>query len=387
EIDAIIEAIRATPPKHEVTIVTKSNILLKSMTDNLLKLEDRNWIDSPQGLQMKELAGLLRERSGRTLLQKYNVTQHAAEMKKATDLARQASLRRPERRMCGATSPRVNLPGARLMALSQADLYKNIRRIKTAEKPYRRKKTTENLDVARWSAFERTGKFPRDRDIWLAMRNKAISREVSQFLFKACHGAYKIGDYWEKIPNFEQRGTCPVCQTTESMEHILFGCDAKGQEVVWRLAKELWDRKHPDWPTLNLGTVLSCGIADFKADDRKHRRKGANRLYTILISESAFLIWKLRNERVIRGEERAGNPNFFSEQHIRSRWLQTMNNRLTLDREMTKSYKYGKRAIQKEVVLTTWCGVLHEELSLPEDWLNEPRVLVGVGPRRRDWRN
>ncbi|KAI4517376.1 hypothetical protein K525DRAFT_182168, partial [Schizophyllum commune Loenen D] len=355
---------------------------VKSMTEDLLKLEDRNWIDLPQGLLLQELAGLLRERSGRTLLQKYHVTQHAAGMKKATDLARQASLQRAESRERGATSPRVSLPGARLMALSQADLYKNIRRIKTSEKPYQRKKTKENLDIARWSAFERTKKFPRDRDIWMAMRNKAISREVTQFLYKTCHGAYKIGDYWEKIPNFEQRGTCPVCQTTESMEHILFGCVAKGQDVVWRLTRTLWENKHTDWPTLNLGTVLSCGITDFKADDQKRRRKGANRLYTILISESAFLIWKLRNERVIRGGERAGDPDFFSEQYIRNRWLQTMNNRLTLDREMTKNYKYGKRAIQKEVVLTTWCGVLHEELSLPEDWLNEPRVLVGVGPRR-----
>ncbi|KAL1746516.1 hypothetical protein HDZ31DRAFT_4393, partial [Schizophyllum fasciatum] len=72
------------------------------------------------------------------------------------------------------------------------------------------------------------------------------------------------------------------------------------------------------------------------------------------------------------------DPEFFSEQHIRNRWLQAINSRLSLDREMTNTFKYGKRAIQKETVLATWCGVLQDELSLPEDWSKEPRVLVGV---------
>ncbi|KAI5822614.1 hypothetical protein K523DRAFT_377195 [Schizophyllum commune Tattone D] len=241
--------------------------------------------------------------------------------------------------------------------------------------------------MARWSAQARTGKFPRDKEIWRSMRNPAISREISQFLFRACHGAYKIGNYWEKIPNFERRGTCPVCQTTETMEHILLGCEAKGPKTVWDLAKAVWSNKHPEWPMLNIGTVLSCGIADFRTEGGRTKKLGANRLYTILISESAFLIWKLRNERVIRGGERASDPNYHSEQAIRNRWMQTINNRLTLDREMTKAFKYGKRAIEKGVVLRTWCAVIEDELSLPEDWLNEPRVLVeyvrASGPNRQ----
>ncbi|TRM55262.1 hypothetical protein BD626DRAFT_372511, partial [Schizophyllum amplum] len=372
---AVISAIQCIPQHYKITLVTKSRTILRSLTDKLHTLEDKNWIDLPQGQQMRELVGLLRRRTGRTLLEAFKTDKHGQGMRQAVNLAKSASRRRLENRTPSATSPNTSLVGARLMALSQADLYRNIRRIKRAQNPYRRKRTAENLDQARWSAFGRRGKFPRDKDIWMAMRNKAISREISQFLFKTCHGAYKIGDYWEKIPNYEQRATCGVCQTTETMEHILFGCHANGQETIWELAKALWERKHPEWPELGLGTVLSCGLTDFRASDPKIKREGANRLYTIIISESAFLAWKLRNERVIGGGDRATDPEFHSRQSIRNRWIWTINNRLTMDREMTKRFKYGQKAIPKEVVLRTWCSVLDEELSLPEDWLNEPRVL------------
>jgi len=43
------------------------------------------------------------------------------------------------------------------------------------------------------------------------------------------------------------------------------------------------------------------------------------------------------------------------------------------------STRYGKKALDKLLVLHTWSGVLKDEASLPEDWIRQPRVLVGIG--------
>jgi hypothetical protein len=50
-----------------------------------------------------------------------------------------------------------------------------------------------------------------------------------------------------------------------------------------------------------------------------------------------------------------------------------------LDQEMT-SKRYGKKALDKSLVLHTWSGVLKNEASLPENWIKQPRVLVGIVP-------
>jgi hypothetical protein len=42
--------------------------------------------------------------------------------------------------------------------------------------------------------------------------------------------------------------------------------------------------------------------------------------------------------------------------------------------------RYGKKALNKFLVLHTWSGVLKDEASLPEDWIRQPGVLVGIVP-------
>ncbi|KAJ7498119.1 hypothetical protein B0H11DRAFT_1856682 [Mycena galericulata] len=100
---------------------------------------------------------------------------------------------------------------------------------------------------------------------------------------------------------------------------------------------------------------------------------GITRLFRILVSESAHLIWRLRCERVIQQKGPA------SIQEIHKRWLKTMNNRLALDRVLTDKLKYGKRSLKKPVVLDTWRKVLKNEETLPRDWTREVEVLVGIG--------
>jgi ribonuclease HI len=178
---------------------------------------------------------------------------------------------------------------------------------------------------------------------------------------------YKVGRHWEKIEGHEHKGICSVCGITESMEHILTKCDVPGQTEVWKLASELWSMKTGEELSKPvMGQIMSCAAI-------KKRDAGTTRLFRILVSESAHLIWRLRNERVIRAKDAA------SSREIHNRWLKSINNRLNLDCALTNGVKYGKKAIKKELVQKTWRRVLKNEENLPKNWTWETGVLVGIG--------
>ncbi len=95
----------------------------------------------------------------------------------------------------------------------------------------------------------------------------------------------------------------------------------------------------------------------------------------MVISETAYLAWKLRCERVIGW---AGEPRkVHTLAEITNRWMVTMNKRLSMDCAMTNKRLAGRHAISPEVVEATWAGVLHDESSLLSDWACMSGVLVG----------
>lgn len=140
-----------------------------------------------------------------------------------------------------------------------------------------------------------------------------------------------------------------------------------GQEFVCYPASELWKLKTGDDLRPSMGEIIACGAIE-KAD------KGETRLLRIVVSESAHLIWKLRNERVIGGK----NPA--STREIKNRWCKSINNRLAFDCALTDTKKYGNKSLRKSVVRGTWSKVLRDEDRLPRNWFRESSgVLVGVG--------
>jgi ribonuclease HI len=162
-----------------------------------------------------------------------------------------------------------------------------------------------------------------------------------------------------------------------SLEHILLECPSPGQSEIWRLAEELWTKKNPDWPTVSMGSILGSGLARFK-DAAGKPQPALARLYKILMTESAHIIWKLRCDSVIG---RGGTPPSANEVH--NRWLKVMNERLEIDKSLTNKLKYGKQhTLAPSLVLETWGGTLLGEDELPDNWLREPGVLVGIAPKR-----
>ena len=215
---------------------------------------------------------------------------------------------------------------------------------------------------------------PKTETVWAATRHKDLTRKTRDFLWKSTQNTYKIGEFWENISGYEERGISPICKTREDMDHILTECNAKARSTAWNLADNLWVKRYNSHLPTNLGDILGCGLANFTSDDRPD--EGKNRLYRILMSETAYLIWKIGNERRIRdedGEERATTPN-----ETTTRWRNAINKRLITDRYLTDERRFGEKALDQNLVRKTWSGCLTNEDSLPDDWYRNKGVLVGI---------
>ncbi|KAJ7657452.1 hypothetical protein DFH06DRAFT_1409785 [Mycena polygramma] len=281
----------------------------------------------------------------------------------ASQLAKDGAASDVPRNLNMSTSQGLHLRGAKLTTLTQALAYKAIKSLRATPS---RKTTEANVKLIQDAGLLQRGKTPTVASIW-----------KSTFLWKAIHGAHRIGKFWTNIPGYEDRATCQSCGELESLQHILFECQCPGQLEIWKLVGELWAMKLGVMPAPTMGGVLGCCLVSFESES-KSKPSGVNRLFRILISESAYLIWKLRCERVIARDGEA-----HSAAEIHNRWVHTLNDRIEVDRFMACDFSYrGRQKILPAVVLRTWSRILLDEDKLPKDWLREPKVLVGIVPKR-----
>jgi hypothetical protein len=274
-----------------------------------------------------------------------------------------------------------------LKRATQASLYKGIRRRKKQARQERRA-TKENLDIARHNVNSRTNSLPNDEQIWASVRNNAIhNKKAKQFLWKLIHGALLCGRFWEKMNNYENRSVCVPCNTLESPEHILTECEFSGQKTVWSIVNDLFGKKGIPWSRATIGAVLGCGISDLRTQHNT-KRPGANRLYSTIVSEAAFFIWKIRCEWVIQNER---DPNRVpSRREIQNRWTAVLNRTLKQDilaarYTQRKAHQRNQRESQDvELTIEKWWDVVTSNEDL--FWevktgkkRKESGVLVGIG--------
>lgn len=159
-----------------------------------------------------------------------------------------------------------------------------------------RKSTTTNLDRIRCCVTDAFGYEPTDMAIWTSIRSN-ITRLTRNFLWKTMHNTFRVGLFWDNVPNLEIFGQCATCRVPESLEHSMLECDAPGQRQIWQLVEKLWMLRYTSYPNLNWGLLLGCALAKFKSP-RGCTVPAKNWFFTILVSTSMHLIWKLRNKRI-----------------------------------------------------------------------------------------
>ncbi|KAJ6481095.1 hypothetical protein C8R45DRAFT_831704 [Mycena sanguinolenta] len=168
--------------------------------------------------------------------------------------------------------------------------------------------TGKHLNLAQAAASEINNESVPAAAIWKSTKCKDFTWKFRFFLWMMIHGGYKIGDHWKHIEGFEDWGKCKKCGITESMEHILTKCDVNGRAQVWDLASQIWKKKTSEEMQPSFGEIMACGVI-------KKGDAGTSRLYRLLMFESVYLIWKLRNERVIKDKPEA------SHREISNRWM------------------------------------------------------------------
>ncbi|KAJ6480546.1 hypothetical protein C8R47DRAFT_1050204 [Mycena vitilis] len=372
EFFAALEAIRGVRTETALTIVSAQSYVHDAMNKKLSNWEHQGWVGVRHRGILRCVAAELKARKARTIFKVAAPgTPARALCKKAARRAKRTAKTPSETVWDLSIPPETALLGLSLQNNRQKTFYRGIREEKTKKvKP--RVSTVKKIATVRLAASEAFGRQVSDAEIWHAASVKDILPRTSQFLWKGLHDAHRIGAYWAHLPGFEDRAVCKECGTLEDLEHIMTGCASPGQELIWNAAKTLWLEKESNWPEVSLGSILGCGLAEFRDDAGKVKR-GTQRLYRILMSESAYLIWKLRNDRVI---SRDGVPA--SEEEITNKWRFAINQRLQMDKLMANRPLRGKRpALAPHLVLETWSKTLDNERSLPANWLREPRVLVG----------
>ncbi|KAF6747103.1 hypothetical protein DFP72DRAFT_822230 [Ephemerocybe angulata] len=191
--------------------------------------------------------------------------------------------------------------GARVNVLTQARAYRLIRARKEKDE---RRRMTAMVERAKAAALQVNGVEPQTKSIWSSLRKRkkgTLTQKFSAFAWKALHEGHKVGKYWKYID--EDRYQCQPCNSDiESLEHILQECRVSGQETVWNLAREAWAKTGLDWPEVTLELILSVGTIEIKNRNGK-ASEGRTRLFKILLTESAYLIWLLRCEWRIGREQ------------------------------------------------------------------------------------
>ncbi|EIW57572.1 uncharacterized protein TRAVEDRAFT_125335 [Trametes versicolor FP-101664 SS1] len=185
--------------------------------------------------------------------------------------------------------------GASLSHLTQRLAYRGIKSWRPSPlKP----STRRALECAQTAIQAATGARPTEGALWGLLKRDPISRKARDFIWKALHGAHRVGDYWKNIPGYETRAVCAHCDVADSLEHILVECAAPGRATAWYLADLLLKNRGFSLRGPSYGLVLGCQALEI-LNNKGNLDSGATRLAKIVVSETAYLIWTLRCERVI----------------------------------------------------------------------------------------
>jgi ribonuclease HI len=382
ELYVILYAIQSTPHDRELIIKTDSMYAIQGLTKNLSKWENQGWMYSKHAVLFKEITAWIRHRNNFTKITWVKGHSGIRGNDEADRLANIGARKPLPPHDPIPPAPVNTIPsGAKLSALSQKDFYRGI---KMANLPPPRRGTQLNLDRIQACATAFYNQSPTHAAIWKSLKIKEISKRVREFLWKSIHNAFKIGRFWDNIPNYENRGICAHCEIEESMEHIITECDAPGRETIWNLASELWKKRSKIPIPTNYGALLGCGLSNFTKDNGKPDA-GLNRLFRIIVTESMHLIWKIRCERTITWNN---DPSkFHTPTEIHNKWLQAINCRLRIDSVQTNRKIFKKKVIDPKLILRTWKRCLTDELNDTKNWCGKTGVLVGIKPKRPPGRN
>ena len=381
ELLAILLAVKNTPGNQPLRIKTDSRFAMDGLTKFAPEWEAKDWIGVTHGRIFKCTTAWLRARTANTTLEWVKGHAGIEGNECADQLAAEGAQRQSDRDEIDLRIPADTMvTGAMLAKTSQSMIYHYL----TNNEQVNRKATQRATSRIKIAIKELFGETPTEKAIWTSMRHKDITRKIRDFLWKHAHGIYRLGRSWNHIPGYENRAECPICNKYDTLGHIISECDATERGTVWSSANELWKRRYNEDIPTSEGATLGGGLANFRREDGK-LDSAKNRLYKILVTESAHLIWVLRCERRIANED---NPNdHHTTAEVEKRWYNRINERMQLDCLLTNEYLYGQKALKTKKVYHTWAKCSTNTEDPHREWCRKPGFLVGTTSGRPPGRN
>ncbi len=374
EIVATLLATTAADKHTRVTQITDSQTTMDSLSKWRQKHEDTGYILQRNGALTRTTIARLRMRSAHTLFKWVRGHDGHPGNEAADELAARGREKVTGEYLDITVPAQYRVTGAKLQAMTQKLVYRAIRARKDLkEKP--RPRAVANLDRITSGLQAAFGIQVFETSVWTSLRSKHVSRQAAQFLWMAVHDGFMLGSHWLR-PNMseelQQRAICAACNEQDSMSHVLFECNAGGQELIWSRLKDTWTHTGEEWKEPNWGTTIGAACAVFLTKDGA-RKPATENLWCILCTEATYLIWKLRCERVIQNEGAD-----FSDNEIINRYYSTLESRLNLDRRTAAITRGGRNALKPQEVEAIWTPILDDRDNLPAKWVTNNGVLVGI---------
>ena len=114
----------------------------------------------------------------------------------------------------------------------------------------------------------------------------------------------------------------------ETMDHILFSCTIEEREQIWEMAEKLYElpmkaNTRLSWTVPSEALLRGLSSLKLRNTNGKYNKQATER-YELIVSETAWLLWKCRNERVICQKE-------IQPSQIKGRWVAEMNSRIKIE--------------------------------------------------------
>ncbi|KIJ39412.1 hypothetical protein M422DRAFT_175078, partial [Sphaerobolus stellatus SS14] len=160
------------------------------------------------------------------------------------------------------------------------------------------------------------------------------------------------------------------------LAYILTECKAPGQELIWKLTETLWKETGKLWLDIFIEVILGCGLSNYLVDNEVPDT-GLNRLFLIIVSESAYLIWKMQCEWIIKYEGQLDKHP--SAPKVTAKWRSTISKWIQFKIIASNSGRFKNKVIPFKLVEKTWGKLLKTESLHSLRMQDITRFLVGIG--------
>lgn len=297
ELCAIIEAVKSNK-NRKMKIKSDSKSTVEGIVKHLKGWEDVDYVTTANSEEWRMLAQELRQRRNTTTFEWVRGHSGIKENEEADRLANEGRIGQEEM-ILPPIKKEWNYYSARLQALEQKTAYKLI--LKTRKIEVGTIQTRQNIKTIQkhLKRMNNTDDLTTEKSIWKATRSKPYKKRQGDFTWKLIHGKLRVGEYFKRIPNWEDKQYCKTCGAIETPEHILLKC--KYAKNLWKKIEEHWNENYETkWvrPSLHLLMAIPqiTKLKGIKAQELMN-------IYRVYAAQATWSIWIERNKRIFEEKE------------------------------------------------------------------------------------